>query len=600
MSNATPEQKRIITNMNANNMVIAAPGSGKSFTMVEGVIEILKRFPYANVAMVTFTRAATDALSAKLNEKLPPSKVERIQVNTFHGFVSSQLKAIRWNGKLIIGHSQRAMVIRALNQSGMIMDLVSAEIAVDAIGREMNPEVIAVRHTREQIKLFNIYQELCKKDKVADFNALSKYILSEMHQGRVKPLRISHLIVDEVQDTDSIQFAWLAAHTRAGVHTSIVGDDDQAIYSFRSSGGVKIFQQFNKLFTPNIFYLNTCFRCEPEILALSDTLIKRNISRYQKDLVSGKKGGGKVTFLCNDSMESQLQALVELISKSPEGWAILSRSNSHLDKIESMLPGPVMRYGGKSFWDEKDASDILIIMTLFRHPHDQRLLKRVLTMFHESEEFMDNVCHVMNRAKVTFPECRLPAGGCSATIALHKSFARFCAETNESDEIKRRIANLTKWMAMIGIKMTTQKQGPSITKSALDACARWALSCGWYKMTNIAAGITQGTKKDKPDYTPDMIVLSTLHGSKGLEWKKVVILSCNDGQIPSKKSVGEASIEEERRLLYVGFTRAEKELYISWFGKPSFFLNECFPEQVGIASLAMTQPGKIQKELFNE
>ncbi|OOB84382.1 hypothetical protein BZY71_25105 [Leclercia adecarboxylata] len=322
------------------------------------------------------------------------------------------------------------------------------------------------------------------------------------------------------------------------------------------------------------------------------------MSRYQKDLVSGKKGGGNVTFLCNDSMESQLQAIVELISKSPEGWAILSRGNSHLDKIESMLPGPVMRYGGKSFWDERDASDILIVMTLFRHPHDQRLLKRVLTMFNETEEFMDKVCQSMTRAKVTFPECSLPAGGSSATIALHKSFIRFCTESKDSDEIKRRIANLTKWMAMNGIKMTTQKDGPSLSKAALDACSRWALNGGWFKMINIAAGITQGTKKDKPEYTPDMIVLSTLHGSKGLEWKKVIILSCNDGQIPSKKSVGEAMIEEERRLLYVGFTRAEQELYISWFGKPSFFLNECFPEQVSSASLVMTQPGSHKEEIL--
>ncbi len=157
--------------------------------------------------------------------------------------------------------------------------------------------MISVRHNRQQIHLFNTYQALCQKDHVADLNALSKFVVGQMHSGKMRTLDLTHLIVDEVQDTDSIQFSWIALHTRAGVYTSIVGDDDQAIYSFRSSGGVKIFQQFEKHFRPNIFYLNTCFRCEPEILEVAGALIGKNVYRYAKELRSAKKGGERSLFV---------------------------------------------------------------------------------------------------------------------------------------------------------------------------------------------------------------------------------------------------------------------------------------------------------------
>lgn len=109
----------------------------------------------------------------------------------------------------------------------------------------------------------------------------------------MQPLNLTHLVVDEVQDTDSIQYAWISLHTRAGVNTSIVGDDDQAIYSFRASGGVKIFQQFEKQFRPNIFYLNTCFRCEPEILKVAGALIEKMFTDTLKISVQLRAVGEK-------------------------------------------------------------------------------------------------------------------------------------------------------------------------------------------------------------------------------------------------------------------------------------------------------------------
>ncbi|MNE80940.1 ATP-dependent DNA helicase Rep [compost metagenome] len=99
-----------------------------------------------------------------------------------------------------------------------------------------------------------------------------------------------------------------------------------------------------------------------------------------------------------------------------------------------------------------------------------------------------------------------------------------------------------------------------------------------------------GPKQKNQEYTPDKVVLSTLHGSKGLEWPKVIILSCSAEQIPSKRSVGPEAIEEERRLLFVGMTRAERELFVMWYGEPSFFLSECNQDKVKSAAMNHTQP----------
>ncbi|MBK4251854.1 ATP-dependent helicase, partial [Enterobacter hormaechei] len=580
MGKPTDEQRVIIENANANNMVIAAPGSGKSFTMIEAVISILRQFPYAKVGMVTFTRAATNSLAEKLKSRLSKKDQDRVLVNTFHGFIRMQLDMVNWKGKMLISSAQRSVIHRALKESGAPFRYPEAEFAIDAIGREMDTDIISVRHTRQQIHLFNTYQAICQKDHVADLNALSRFVVGQMHSGKMQPLNLTHLVVDEVQDTDSIQYAWIALHTRGGVNTSIVGDDDQAIYSFRASGGVKIFQQFEKQFRPNIFYLNTCFRCEPEILKVAGALIEKNVYRYVKDLRSAKSGGGKVNFRSYVDMDEQIQGILNLINQDPNGWAILSRGNAHLDQLESLIEQPVLRYGGKSFWDEKETSDVLHLMAFFRQSNDVRLMKRVLALFGENEEVLDQTAFSMKGRKVTFGELSIPDASSLETRTLHSNFTRFTQETRDKVEIEKRFANLIKWMELSSIKMRTQKGSPSLTRIALDTCKQWAEKNGWQNMINRAAAMCLGPKKKDEEYTPDKVVLSTLHGSKGLEWKKVIIMSCNADQIPSKRSVGQEAIEEERRLLFVGFTRAEQQLHVMWYGDPSFFLSECAEEKL--------------------
>ena len=114
MGKPTDEQRVIIENANANNMVIAAPGSGKSFTMIEAVISILRQFPYAKVGMVTFTRAATNSLAEKLKRRLSKKDQDRVLVNTFHGFIRMQLDMVNWKGKMLISSAQRsASLLRA-------------------------------------------------------------------------------------------------------------------------------------------------------------------------------------------------------------------------------------------------------------------------------------------------------------------------------------------------------------------------------------------------------------------------------------------------------------------------------------------------------
>ena len=110
MSKPTEEQRSIIENANANNMVIAAPGSGKSYTMIEAVISILRQFPYAKIAMVTFTRAATNSLADKLKSRLSKNDHDRVLVNTFHGFIRMQLDMVNWKGKMLISSAQRSVI----------------------------------------------------------------------------------------------------------------------------------------------------------------------------------------------------------------------------------------------------------------------------------------------------------------------------------------------------------------------------------------------------------------------------------------------------------------------------------------------------------
>ncbi|EIL59363.1 putative DNA helicase, partial [Escherichia coli 541-1] len=132
----------------------------------------------------------------------------------------------------------------------------------------------------------------------------------------------------------------------------------------------------------------------------------------------------------------------------PIGWAILSRGNAHLDQLESLIEQPVLRYGGKSFWDEKETSDVLHLMAFFRHSNDVRLMKRVLALFGENEEVLDQTALSMKGRKVTFGELNIPNESSLETRTLHSNFTRFTQETREKVEIEKRFANLIKWMEL--------------------------------------------------------------------------------------------------------------------------------------------------------
>ncbi|MGQ4645095.1 UvrD-helicase domain-containing protein [Raoultella ornithinolytica] len=584
MASSTEEQDRVIRNMDKNTMVIACPGSGKSFTMKEGTKSIFQRHPLARVSLVTFTRAATDSLKNSLQKMIEPKFMSRIEVDTFHGFIKKMVNQSGWNGGLLIGHKQMAMVSRVqkhLNYHEGVYDIMPF---IDGIGRELNPDIIRIKYTREQVAFYNEYMNFCKKDNVADFNSLSKYVVGMLSADKMRPLSITHLIVDEVQDTDSIQFTWISEHAKRGINTTIVGDDDQTIYSFRDAGGVKIFRQFDKAYNPNVFHLTKCFRCAPLILKYADTVIRKNKARYEKSLVSGRKGDkGKVTFIRSANAEDQFDVIKELVERNPHDWAILSRNNTTLDKMESYLEMPVTRIGGKSFWEGLEPSNILHLFSFFRQPGNIGLMKRVLSFFNEDEQILDMVWKTMSTRKVTFQQIDLPHDVSVLTKTLHKHMVSMMTDTLIKEEIEDRFKKIKDWLGMAGYKMSNTKGDPSVTRISLMSCYRWAIKDGWLKMLNIAAGMTMGSKKETSETEQNGICLCTLHGSKGLEWKKVIIINCNHDQIPSLKVIGEEGIEEERRLFFVGMTRAELELYITWNGKPSEFITESFPKVVELS-----------------
>lgn len=583
MGTATQEQQRVADNMSQNGMVIALPGSGKSFTMKQGVKNILVLNRGARIAMVTFTRAATDALKVSLEGMLDKQKFSRCQINTFHGFINQQAREAGFKGTVLIGNKQNAIIRRSIKNTGSQADIKEASQMIDAIGRELNPATISSKFNQSQIGLYNEYLALCRKDNAADYNALSRLVLVAMKKGSITPLKVDYLVVDEVQDTDSVQFSWIVEHTKRGIVTNIVGDDDQTIYSFRNAGGVKIFRQFEELFRPNVYYLTSCFRCAPEILRAAETVIKFNESRYDKAMNAARNDTGKVVFHASADLQSQIHLAVSLIEAEPEGWAVLCRNNNHLDELEGELKTPVMRIGGASFWDSEHPNELLSFFTFLRHPNDEKLLVRTLALLDEEEDVIDMIVQQV-KYRVPFHSQTLPTNCQLQTVNLHASMRDWSCDTRERGVIRMRFAALANWLQMAGHTIKNRAGTDNALGAALKHCMKWAEKEGWLKMLNVCAGILQGNQKKNEVYDPSKVVLATLHGSKGLEWKKVIIISVNHDQIPSKKVVGVEGLEEERRLLYVGMTRAEIELHLIWYGNSSPFLTQAFEKEVSDAS----------------
>ena len=433
--------------------------------------------------------------------------------------------------------------------------------------------------SKELKELFAAYVEAKQRQNVLDYDDLLLYWAQMVADPAIAEDiggRFDHVLVDEYQDTNRLQASILLALKRDGRGLTVVGDDAQAIYSFRAAN-VRNILDFPKHFDPpaEVVTLDRNYRSTQTILAAANGVIDLAAERFTKNLWSDRDAAERPRLVAVRDEADQARYIVERVLENREAGsllkhqAVLFRASHHSGPLEVELAQrniPFVKFGGLKFLDAAHVKDLLALLRFAENPRDRvagfRLLQlmpgvgpttaqRVLDRMLESTHPITTLTEMPTPPRVLEAEW---AAFVETMLALHVGGAGWPAE----------IANARHWY------------DPHLERAHEDASTRRA---DLLQLEQIAAGypsrerfLTELTL-DPPDATSDeagvplqdedYLILSTIHSAKGQEWKSVFVLNVVDGCIPSDLGTGTtAEIEEERRLLYVAMTRAKDDLHL--------------------------------------
>ncbi|HEB28726.1 MAG TPA: ATP-dependent helicase [Porticoccus sp.] len=539
--------QQIIVDTRGHLAVVAIPGSGKTHTIIARAIKLLNENPSYKLAMVTFTRAAALEMIERLGEGVD---MDRIKVNTFHSIALEQLRNSGRQVKTIAGGEQNAFIFRAINSTG-------SKYKLDVI-REAVEHYNGMLYPKEDIfpcfDVFKEYKKLLTQHDCSDFADLARDCALGLKDGTVTPLDATHLLVDEFQDSDNTQYHWIMSHHNNGAEITIVGDDDQSIYGWRGGMGFKGFVDFQKETGAKAYALDTCYRCRPEILVLADNLIQHNKKRIPKILKASKESGGVTRSLEFADELNEADEIAKYVAGNPQDWAVLGRTNRILDKVQATLNShqiPCKRLGGRSIWDTQGAVLYMAGLTAIGGG-PTRGLENLLVWANESEMMVQTINREMKNTTFDHLPTHVIEEMGQAGRMMQKAWCAWRSEIRKNNP-GAAIDGLVNWMKTAMPKKESDINFASIVSDRVKKMNPQL------SLPQRVSRLRDAVKAERDDGVPK-VTLSTMHSSKGLQFNSVWLPSINHGVIPSTNS---EDIEEERRLLFVGITRAEEKLYIS-------------------------------------
>lgn len=591
LSELNPQQREVALHL-GHCLSIACPGSGKTKMLATKAATLLNEGE--KVCAVTFTRDAALELRERTMKLADPRTKANLLVGTFHSvsllmafprkhkgeFGQAILQKMhspftqQWN--LVKEGVRIGYLLRAIRESHAKIQLRDAtpviELAKEAgnIPEHLDPEV------REMV---SIYLKLMDDANVIDFQDIILKTNLALRDQSMSTLPVNHLLVDEYQDTDKAQYEWTAHHGRAGVALTVVGDDDQSIYAFRRALGYSGMERFAKEFGAQQVQLGINYRCRAEILGTAETLIRRNTERIEKRLFANKGPGGVVTWeRFKDSTAEYAAVAEEAFGALAEGatFAVISRTNDELTLLQAAMHSrgvPHRKTDGRSIFDCPEVQVYAALLRSLIKPVGNDL-DQVLAWAGMESDDAGRIRKLFGTSIIIGSKEDFQHAGISDRgIEIWRTFAKRYAALNTQKQ-QGRLATVNfgvyEWLGE-----TLQKpHNPAVLAAAhqMYEPEDCTLEEHLAKMRSRELKQSQSEKgADASDEGP-VAMLTTAHGSKGLEFDRVWIVGLQTGSFPSDKS----SLEEERRLMFVAMTRAREALFLSGTRdkKPSIFITE--------------------------
>lgn len=630
-------QKEAVKKTDGPLLIMAGAGSGKTKVLTHRIAYLMAEKQVApwNILAITFTNKAAREMKERVEKLLGPA-AEDIWISTFHSMCVRILRrdidriGINRNFTILDTTDQLSVIKNILKDRNIDPKKFEPRTILGTISSAknelMNPEQYAKQplgpYEQQVAEIYTDYQKRLKKNQALDFDDL---IMTTIHLFKRVPevleyyqRKFQYIHVDEYQDTNRAQYTLVNLLADRLKNLCVVGDSDQSIYRWRGADIANILSFEKDYPNAEVVLLEQNYRSTKRILEAANRVIENNIGRKKKNLWTENDEGQKIIHYQADSEKSEAQFVVgkmrELMRQDPTrtlgDFAILYRTNAQSRVMEEMLLMSNINYtivGGTKFYDRKEIKDILAYLRLIANPDDDISLQRIVNVpkrgigattvdkianyaaQHDISIFTAlaevDLIGVSGRATSQLKEFRALIEGyvqmqeyISVTElveeVLEKSGYREMLKADKTIESQSRLENIDEFL--------------SVTKNFEEKYDDKSLVAF---LTDLAL-VADIDKLDEEDPAQqEGVILMTLHAAKGLEFPVVFLIGMEEGVFPHSRSLfEEAEMEEERRLAYVGITRAEQQLFITnaqmrtLFGRtninpPSRFIKE-IPEEL--------------------
>ncbi|KXJ60919.1 MAG: DNA helicase II [Alteromonas sp. Nap_26] len=603
------KQREAVAAPLSNALVLAGAGSGKTRVLVHRIawlMDVENIAPFSILA-VTFTNKAAKEMRGRI-ESLMGRSLHNMWIGTFHGLAHRLLRAHHAEASLpenfqIIDSDDQYRLIRRILKA---MNLDEKHWAPRQIQWYINgnkdeglrPQHIETHgdHIQKTMReVYAAYQDACDRSGLVDFAEL----LLRAHELWAKnPEVLAHyqrrfraVLVDEFQDTNNIQYAWLRMLCSGGTNNiMIVGDDDQSIYGWRGAN-VDNIQHFLKDFAqPTTIRLEQNYRSTGNILKAANTVIDNNTGRLGKELWTEDAQGELISVYAGFNELDEARFIVSKIKDwlnqghALSDTAILYRNNAQSRVLEEALlhEGLAYRiYGGLRFFERQEIKDALGYMRMVSHPHDDAAFERVVntpsrgigekTLSQVRDTARMHNCSMWQASQLLINEGSLKGRALNAM----QSFVLLITELEQATLDESLDQQADKAIRQSGLYAMYQAERGEKAQARLENLEELVSACKTFivpeeaeEMTPLAAFLAHASLEageTQADKDQDAVQMMTIHTAKGLEFPLVFMAGVEEGMFPSQMTNDEPGrMEEERRLCYVGMTRAMQKLYITY------------------------------------
>lgn len=639
-------QREAVTVDDQHALILAGAGSGKTKVLVHRIAwltEVMGSSPY-NILAVTFTNKAANEMRGRV-ENLIGHQSQGLTMGTFHGIAYRLLRRHYQEAKLPAGFQildaddQRRMIKRLLKSMELDENQWPPKQVQAFINGEKEegrrPHHIDPGHNpfvAKMVQIYQAYEVQCQQAGLVDFAELllraHEIWLQQPQVLAHYQSRYRHILVDEFQDTNSLQYAWLRVLAGATGKLFIVGDDDQSIYGWR---GAKIenIRQFDQDFSDvKLVRLEQNYRSTGIILKAANTLISHNQDRMGKNLWSAGDEGEPIVvyeafneldearYLCN-----QIQDWCEQGGSRSE-IAVLYRSNAQSRVIEQALLQaqiPYRVYGGLRFYERAEIKDVLAYLRLLLNRQDDAAFERIYNHPPRGigNKTADKIREIARAQEISLWQAAELLSEKGLTARAKTSVCGFLGlidslDTNtEEMDLKNQVIKV---ISQSGLQLHYEKDQSEQGQSRLENLDELINAVSQFK--SIENGVIADLEAEEESLLPayenplaeflgqaaleageqqadqweSSVQLMTLHAAKGLEFPTVFMIGLEEGLFPSQQSQEDVyRIEEERRLAYVGITRSERRLFLTYANRRRMHGSEFYP-----------QPSRFLKELPDE